>query len=100
MKIYLYLFAVLVVALIASFAWTRLQVQAIAEKYPPIGSFAGSTGERLHFVDLQLAPGESGPTVLFLHGASGNLLDQMLPLLPARSWQLCFRLVWKPCLMH
>ena len=59
-----------------------MQARTIIAQYPPVGSFFGTEGERLHFADIQLAPGETGPTVLFLHGASGNLKDQMVPFAP------------------
>ena len=78
----MYIFTFIGVVLAASFAWTNWQVRAIASDYPPVGTFLGAEGERVHFVDAQLAPGKDGPTILFVHGASGNLNDQMLPFLP------------------
>jgi len=83
LKVYMYLFAVFGLLLAASFGWTNLQVRALASSFPPIGSFVGPEGERAHFVDIKMAPGRSGPTILFLHGASGNLNDQMVPFAPA-----------------
>lgn len=79
MKFYKLFFAVLGVLLIVSFAWTNYQVRLLNSDYPPIGLFVGSTGERIHIVDMQLPSQRSAPTVLFLHGASGNLNDQLVP---------------------
>ncbi|MEP1209466.1 MAG: alpha/beta hydrolase [Rhizobiaceae bacterium] len=79
----MFLFAAFLFVLIACFVWTNMQVRAIGERYPPVGSIIGAEGDRLHFADMQLAPGKTGPTLLFLHGASGNLRDQMLPFAPA-----------------
>lgn len=55
--------------------WTRLQVIAIEQRFPPTGQFAELDGHRLHFVDI---PEENAnyPPLLFVHGASGNLRDQ------------------------
>lgn len=58
------------------FVWTRWSALQIEQKYPPIGQFAGSPGERLHYVDVA-APNSERPPVVFIHGASGNLRDQI-----------------------
>ncbi len=83
MKIYLFLFAAIGVILAATFVWTNVQVSSIEKRFPPTGSLVGPNNERIHFVDIPLQPGRSGPTILFLHGASGNLKDQMIPFAPA-----------------
>ncbi len=83
LKIYLFLFAAIGVILAATFVWTNVQVSLIEKRFPPTGSLVGPNNERIHFVDMPLLPGQSGPTILFLHGASGNLRDQMIPFAPA-----------------
>ena len=72
MKIFLVLFALVCGGL---FVWTRVLASDIEEQYPPVGSFSGKAGERTHYVDV-VAPAASLPPILFVHGASGNLLDQ------------------------
>lgn len=83
MKIYLFILIALLALLAITFAWTNAQVVSIENTYEPSGSFIGPEGERTHFVDTQLEPGQDGPTVLFIHGASGNLNDQRVPFEPA-----------------
>ena len=67
------------VALLAALAlFTRIGVWLIERQHPPVGSFATVNGTRLHYV-FESAGGKTGfPPVVFLHGASGNLVDQML----------------------
>ena len=61
---------------------SRLGAWAIERRYLPVGTFAVINGARLHFVHLP-APAEAEfPPVVFLHGASSNLRDQMVPLRP------------------
>lgn len=69
-------------ALLALAAVSRLGAGRIARRHPPVGRFATIGGARLHHVHVP--PGESAdlPPVVFIHGASGNLLDQMVPARP------------------
>jgi pimeloyl-ACP methyl ester carboxylesterase len=62
-------------------AATAVGSRMIGRKNPPSGAFADIAGTRMHFVHLP-APGADLPPVLFIHGASGNLRDQMLPSRP------------------
>ncbi|MDN2565676.1 alpha/beta hydrolase [Aquibium sp. A9E412] len=74
--------AALVLSLgLALVAVTRAGVWLIERRHPPAGSFAEVAGTRLHYVHLPAEAPEL-PPVVFLHGASGNLLDQMGPVLP------------------
>lgn len=82
MKIYLFILIAFLALLAITFAWTNAQVLSIENNFAPSGSFIGPEGERTHFVDIQLEPGQKGPTVLFIHGASGNLNDQRVPFEP------------------
>lgn len=71
----------LIVVLVAGtlFAWTRFQSNAIEQKYPPTGKQVSLSQGLMHYSDLgatQNKGGPSDPVVLFVHGASGNLLDQ------------------------
>ena len=83
MKILLFLLIAFLALLAITFAWTNAQVVSIESSFEPRGSFIGPEGERTHFVDVPLEPGQEGPTVLFIHGASGNLNDQLVPFEPA-----------------
>jgi pimeloyl-ACP methyl ester carboxylesterase len=83
LKIYLFLLIAILAVLAITFAWTNAQVVSIENAHEPTGSFFGPEGERTHFADMQLEPGQEGPNVLFLHGASGNLNDQLVPFEPA-----------------
>ena len=67
----------LVVLAIALFAFTRFNVWRLQRRYPPLGTFTDVGGYRLHCVDLPPAEGHDLPPLLFIHGASGNLRDQM-----------------------
>ncbi len=60
---------------------TRVGVWLIEKRNPPAGEFITVNGTRMHHVHV---PGEGAehPPVVFIHGASGNLLDQMLPIRP------------------
>ena len=69
----------LVLALVAA---TRLGAWLIERRYPPEGSFADIDGTRLHYVHVP-APGRPElPPLVFFHGATANLKDQMVPLRP------------------
>ena len=61
---------------------SRAGVAAIERGSPPSGAFAEVDGARLHFVHVAAPAAPELPPVIFLHGASGNLLDQMVPLRP------------------
>lgn len=67
--------AAIILALLVA---TRTGVWLIERANPPVGTFAEIDGARLHYVHVP-APGAELPPVVFIHGASGNLRDQMLP---------------------
>ena len=73
---------VIVAALLAALAvTTAIWVAALERAHPAAGRLVPVTGGRLHVVDL--SPGrdnESGPPVVLLHGASGNLNDMRVAL--------------------
>jgi pimeloyl-ACP methyl ester carboxylesterase len=60
---------------------TRIGVWVIERRNPPVGEFLTVNGTRLHHVHIP-ADGGTLPPVVFIHGASGNLLDQMVPIGP------------------
>lgn len=59
---------------------TRAGVWSIERRNPPVGAFAEITGARIHYVHIPAPTGADLPPVVFIHGASANLKDQMLPL--------------------
>jgi pimeloyl-ACP methyl ester carboxylesterase len=61
---------------------TRVGAWLIERRHPPVGSFATVNGTRLHHVHVPAGAGADLPPLVFVHGASGNLLDQMLPFRP------------------
>jgi len=69
----------LVTLLAGLFLATRVAVLIIEHRHPPVGEFATVNGTKLHFVYDRAGPDADLPPVVFLHGASGNLVDQMLP---------------------
>lgn len=72
---------VLLVALILALAgFTRVTSWLIERRNPPMGSFVDINGARLHYVHVPASAGADLPPLVFIHGASANLKDQMLPL--------------------
>jgi pimeloyl-ACP methyl ester carboxylesterase len=73
--------AFLVALLLVLAGITRVNAWLIERRHPPVGSFADVNGVRLHYVHVPaVQPGL--PPVVFIHGASANLNDQMAPLGP------------------
>lgn len=68
----------LVAGLLALFVFTQVSARAIARAHPPIGEFATVNGTRLHYVHMKAGPQADLPPIVFLHGASGNLKDQLV----------------------
>jgi pimeloyl-ACP methyl ester carboxylesterase len=73
--------ALLIALLVVLAGITRVGAWLIERRNPPVGTFAEIDGARLHYVHVPAAGAEL-PPVVFIHGASGNLLDQMLPIRP------------------
>ncbi|MBX3566618.1 MAG: alpha/beta hydrolase [Rhizobiaceae bacterium] len=73
--------SLLIALLLCLFGVTRLSVVQIERRHPPVGAFVEIDGARIHYVHVPAA-GPDLPAVVFLHGASANLLDQMVPLRP------------------
>lgn len=58
---------------------TRVGAWLIERRNQPVGSFVTVNGTRLHYVHVGNPDSADLPPVVFIHGASGNLKDQMLP---------------------
>ena len=61
---------------------TRVGTWLIERRNPPVGSFAEIAGARLHYVHVPAPENPDLPPIVFIHGASANLRDQMIPLRP------------------
>lgn len=58
---------------------TRIGVWLIERRYPPAGTFATVNDTRVHHLHLPAGEETDLPPVVFIHGASANLLDAMIP---------------------
>lgn len=61
---------------------TRLASWLIERRNPPVGSFTDIGGASIHYVHVAQPAGADLPPIVFIHGASANLKDQMVPLRP------------------
>jgi pimeloyl-ACP methyl ester carboxylesterase len=61
---------------------TRVGAWLIERRNQPTGQFATVNGTRIHYVHVENPDGADLPALVFIHGASGNLKDQMLPFRP------------------
>ena len=61
---------------------TRISAWGIERRNPPVGSFVTVNGTRMHYVHVPAPANPTLPPIVFIHGASANLLDQMVPLRP------------------
>ncbi len=65
--------------LVAAAIYTFWKARAISSRYPAGGTFQTVDGVELHYYRFESAAEEAQlPTLVFLHGASGNALDQVL----------------------
>ncbi len=71
----------LLALLLALAALSRVNALIVERRHPPVGAFADIDGVRVHHVHVP-APRGDLPPVVFIHGASANLNDQMVPLRP------------------
>jgi pimeloyl-ACP methyl ester carboxylesterase len=61
---------------------TRVGAWLIERGNPPVGEFVDVDGARIHYVHVPAPAHADLPPIIFIHGASANLKDQMLPLRP------------------
>ncbi|MDJ0614436.1 MAG: alpha/beta hydrolase [Rhizobiaceae bacterium] len=70
--------AILLILLVAGLSIsTWLIVRDIEREFPPIGDFKTINGVKMHYVEAGIEKDTSKPAIVFIHGASGNLRDQM-----------------------
>lgn len=75
-------FAFLLALILLLGAVTRTNAWLIERRNPRAGLFADVDGVRLHYVHVAAPERPVLPPVVFIHGASANLNDQMAPLRP------------------
>jgi len=73
-------FALLAALLAGSAAVTQVFARRITRRFPPVGDFVEAGGARLHRLHLKAPPGADLPALVFIHGASGNLRDPLIPM--------------------
>ena len=78
LKILLALVAVVpLAALAAGFVFTEWKTSQFETLYPNIGTRTDVGGYALNSVDIPAGPSADLPPIVFIHGASGNLRDQL-----------------------
>ena len=72
-----------VIAFAASW-WLR---QHVRQQYPAVGQFVTVEGNRLHYIDSigNDAVDDEQPTLVLIHGATGNLQDYQASIFPELS---------------
>lgn len=65
--------------LFALFVFTQKKTSQISKAHPPIGKFINIDGTKIHYKFVRADKEANLPPLIFVHGASGNLLDQMGP---------------------
>ncbi|MCY0096543.1 alpha/beta hydrolase [Hoeflea sp. J2-29] len=78
----IYILAALFLLIAGLAIWTRMKAREIEALYPPVGEMIDVGGYRLHAVHIPRPDTADLPPLVFIHGASGNLLDQMIPFRP------------------
>ncbi|MBZ9997710.1 alpha/beta fold hydrolase [Mesorhizobium sp. BH1-1-4] len=74
--------AFLVALILTLVGVTRVGSWLVERRGPPVGVFADIGGVRIHYVHVPVPANADLPPIVFIHGASANLKDQMLPLRP------------------
>lgn len=67
------------VTIFALYFFTKFKTHEIEDKWPPIGEFYDIEGVKLHAKFIKSDGTTTHPPLVFIHGASGNLRDQMIP---------------------
>jgi len=72
-----FVFGILLAAIICLLLFSWTQIRRIERHHPPSGEFVDVGGYRLHCLHVPAPETADLPAIVFLHGASGNLLDQV-----------------------
>ncbi len=80
MNILTFVLVLLVAIVLALAGFTGVASWLIERRNPPVGSFIDISGASIHYVHVPAPARADLPPLVFIHGASANLKDQMLPL--------------------
>jgi pimeloyl-ACP methyl ester carboxylesterase len=72
------LFAFLFALLFILFGVTRIGVWSIERRFPAVGEFVDIDGSRIQYVHVAPPANPELPPIVFVHGASANLNDQLV----------------------
>ena len=75
---FVFLLSILIAVGVGLLLFSFLQNRRLERLYPPSGEFVDVGGYRLHCRHIPAPETADLPAVVFLHGASGNLLDQVM----------------------
>jgi pimeloyl-ACP methyl ester carboxylesterase len=67
--------SLLIIAILALGASTRVLTHSVERRFPPTGEFADIGGVQLHYIDVSAAPQADLLPMVFIHGAAGNAHD-------------------------
>ncbi|OLP44778.1 esterase [Rhizobium oryziradicis] len=73
---------IIILSLLACFAYGTIITARIAKTHPPVGQRIALGDLSLHVLHVPAGDTADLPPIVFIHGASGNLLDQSMPFLP------------------
>lgn len=73
-----FLLSVVIAAVVGLLLFSWMQNRRLERLYPPSGEFVDVGGYRLHCRHFPAPDTADLPAIVFLHGASGNLLDQVM----------------------
>lgn len=76
------LLAFVLAAVFALVGVSRAGTWLIERRNPPVGRFIAIDGAAIHYVHVPASANADLPPLVFIHGASANLNDQMVPLRP------------------
>lgn len=82
MNLFLAFLAFILACLFALVGVTRAGAWLIERRNPAAGEFIQIAGTNIHYVHVAASANADLPPVVFIHGASANLNDQMVPLRP------------------
>ena len=69
---------IVILGLAAGFGFTAFKTREIETRFPNIGSLTDIGGYRMNALQLSAPPSADLPPIVFIHGASGNLRDQVV----------------------
>lgn len=75
----IYLVLALALLLAGLVTWSQVKAREIEAMYPPIGEMIDVGGYSLHALHVPRPGTADLPPLVFIHGASGNLRDQLVP---------------------